>query len=47
MGNYTQYVGDFSKKMLRLPTNTVNGAAEYELGRERRRGEMFCKMTKF
>lgn len=43
MGTCTQYVGDFCRKVLRLPAIAANAAAEYELVKKSRRGEMFVK----
>jgi hypothetical protein len=37
----------FCKKVLRLARSTIYGTAECELGRDSRRGEMFCRTAKF
>jgi hypothetical protein len=39
--------GRFCKKVLKVPRNGVNGAAESELGRDSRRGKILSAATKY
>jgi hypothetical protein len=39
--------GRFCKRVLRLPPITVNGAAELGLGKDSRKGKMFCRTAQF
>jgi hypothetical protein len=34
-------------KVINTPRSTPNGAAEWELGRESRKGKMLCSMVKY
>jgi hypothetical protein len=38
--------GRVCKNILRLAPGTVNGAAEYELGRDNRKWRMFCRIAR-
>jgi hypothetical protein len=38
--------GRFCKKVLRIPPITVNGTAEHGLGKDSRRGKIFCRASK-
>jgi hypothetical protein len=39
--------GRFCNRVTRSPRNTTKGAAEWELGRESRRGRMLCSIVKY
>jgi len=36
-------LGRFCKRVLTLPPSAVNGTAEHGLGKDSRRGKMFCR----
>lgn len=46
MGTYTQYVGDVQQEGAQVTSNCSEGAAEYELVKQSRKGQMFYKITK-
>jgi hypothetical protein len=47
MGNYLLNSRKFSKKVIRSPKSTANGAAEWELGRGNRKSKMICSTVKY